>query len=249
MGKWLSKLGLRWDEIKQKLSNEGALNKQYDPDLDGKIADAEIKDVDWAKILNKPDLSVYEEKANKGQADGYCELDANALIPLTRIPSTLTGKDADSVDGYHASAFEKVANKGQPNGYCELDANGKVPKERLPPTGSLYASDESEVSTTSTSPTSVKEFNLVKLASIGHDWKKMKVIAELKTSNSAQTTKLDVVIGGSTKATLTTTSTGYVLKTAEIDISGLGNGKHFVQFKLYTTGATAYLRLLEVWVE
>jgi hypothetical protein len=45
--------------------------------------------------------SGFEDKANKAQAAGYCDLDASALVPLTRIPTTLTGKDADLVDGQH----------------------------------------------------------------------------------------------------------------------------------------------------
>jgi len=42
-----------------------------------------------------------ENVANKGIANGYCGLDTNALIPLANIPQILTGKDADTVDGYH----------------------------------------------------------------------------------------------------------------------------------------------------
>lgn len=34
--------GLSWEEIKALLQSEGALNKQYDPDLDGKISTADI---------------------------------------------------------------------------------------------------------------------------------------------------------------------------------------------------------------
>jgi len=42
-----------------------------------------------------------ENVSNKGIANGYCGLDTNALIPLANIPQILTGKDADTVDGYH----------------------------------------------------------------------------------------------------------------------------------------------------
>jgi len=62
----------------------------------------------------------------KGQANGLATLDGNALVPLSQIPTPLTGKDADTVDGYHASDLEKVANKGVANGYASLDANGLV---------------------------------------------------------------------------------------------------------------------------
>jgi len=68
----------------------------------------------------------FERTSNKGIANGYASLDTNALVPLSQIPTPLTGKDADTVDGYHASSFEKVANKGVANGYASLDANGNV---------------------------------------------------------------------------------------------------------------------------
>jgi hypothetical protein len=43
-----------------------------------------------------------EKIANKGAANGYCGLDASALIALASIPTNLTGKNADQVDGCHA---------------------------------------------------------------------------------------------------------------------------------------------------
>lgn len=42
-------------------------------------------------------------------------LDASALIPLAQIPATLTGKDADTLDGSHAAAFA-LAGAGVTNG-------------------------------------------------------------------------------------------------------------------------------------
>ena len=63
-------------------------------------------------------------------------LDASQIttgtLSLDRIPSTLTGKDADSVDGYEGADLEKVANKGVANGYCPLDSSGLVPQANLP---------------------------------------------------------------------------------------------------------------------
>ena len=41
-------------------------------------------------------------------------------------------KDADTVDGKHATDFEQVANKGVANGYAPLDANSHVPVANLP---------------------------------------------------------------------------------------------------------------------
>lgn len=68
---------------------------------------------------------------------------------LDRIPNTLTGKDADKLDGYHASDlialigdadtldgydssdFEKVANKGAAGGYCPLNGYGLVDRSYI----------------------------------------------------------------------------------------------------------------------
>jgi hypothetical protein len=68
----------------------------------------------------------FERTSNKGIANGYASLDVNALVPLSQIPTPLTGKDADTVDGYHGSDLEKVANKGVANGYASLNSNGLV---------------------------------------------------------------------------------------------------------------------------
>ncbi len=38
------------------------------------------------------------------------KLDANGEVPLANIPTPLTGKDADTVDGYHGTAFEQSAD-------------------------------------------------------------------------------------------------------------------------------------------
>ena len=42
-------------------------------------------------------------QVEKAAANGVATLDANIKIPLAQIPTTLTGKDADTVDGKHAS--------------------------------------------------------------------------------------------------------------------------------------------------
>ncbi len=100
---------------------------QYDKDADGIIDQA--KDADTVDGKHATD---FEQVANKGAANGYCDLDANSLVPLSRIPTPLTGKDADTVDGKHATDFEQVANKGAANGYAPLDANSHVPVANLP---------------------------------------------------------------------------------------------------------------------
>lgn len=42
-----------------------------------------------------------EDSANKGASNGYCGL-TGGVVALTNIPTPLTGKSADMVDGYHA---------------------------------------------------------------------------------------------------------------------------------------------------
>jgi hypothetical protein len=82
----------------------------------------------------------YQKESEKGIASGYCDLDASALVPLARIPATLTGKDADTVDTYHATSLEKTANKGVASGYASLDTNTKVVQDPANATATPTAS-------------------------------------------------------------------------------------------------------------
>ncbi len=43
-------------------------------------------------------------------ANNVLKLDASGLVPLANIPTPLTGKDADTVDGSHASAFAAASD-------------------------------------------------------------------------------------------------------------------------------------------
>jgi len=113
----------------------------------------------------------------------------------------------------------------------------------------LIASDETELSTTSTSNVSLKQFNMVKLSGAGLNWSKMTIVVEGYIDTSGQTAYLDIYIGGTKYATITWTETSYTLKYKIIDISGLGDGKHLVDLQMRVTGGTGYLRLVEVWVE
>lgn len=70
--------------------------------------------------------------ASKAAAGGLCDLDGSTLVPLARIPATLTGKDADTLDTLHAASFERVANKGAANGYASLDGSTLVPLTQMP---------------------------------------------------------------------------------------------------------------------
>ncbi len=62
----------------------------------------------YANLNSKVSDATLEKQENRGQASGYCDLDASALVPLARIPATLTGKDADTVDGDHKTDLEST---------------------------------------------------------------------------------------------------------------------------------------------
>ncbi|MBI5970873.1 MAG: hypothetical protein HY884_06935, partial [Deltaproteobacteria bacterium] len=46
--------------------------------------------------------------SEKGAPLGVATLDGSSFIPLSQIPVTLTGKDADTLDGYHAAGLAKA---------------------------------------------------------------------------------------------------------------------------------------------
>jgi hypothetical protein len=78
-------------------------------------------------------------------ANNILLLDTNGLVPLTNIPNVLTGKDADTVDGKHATDFvQKVSNaqiilgftgwsrnNGEANVLGEISANNVSGDARL----------------------------------------------------------------------------------------------------------------------
>ena len=70
--------------------------------------------------------------ASKAAASGLCDLDGSSLVPLARIPATLTGKDADTLDTLHAASFEHVANKGAASGYAALDGASRIEADHAP---------------------------------------------------------------------------------------------------------------------
>jgi len=151
----------------------------------------------------------------------------------THSPSDITpqgsgsGLDADTLDGLHASDILAQAGGGK----------------------ALVAADESEVSTTSTSNVSMKQFNLVKLSSVGNDWNTLTVIAEGYVDTSGETATLDVYVGGNLEGTITWTETSYTIKYVQIDVSGLADGKYLVDLQMRVSGGTGYLQLVEAWVE
>lgn len=55
-------------------------------------------------------------------------------LALGWLPSALTGKDADTLDGFEGAALEKTANKGANNGYAGLNGSGQVALSTIPST-------------------------------------------------------------------------------------------------------------------
>lgn len=91
-----------------------------------------------------------QNAAQKGVANGYASLDANARLPVAQSPYTFTPIDAatkaaaNGVASLDASTRlpvaqspytftpENAANKGAANGYAGLGSDGKVPSAQLP---------------------------------------------------------------------------------------------------------------------
>jgi hypothetical protein len=111
----------------------------------------------------------------------------------------------------------------------------------------LIAFDDTELSTTSTSYTSLKNFRFIKDSTKRMGWKKLYVYAEAYQATSGQTTYLGIYIDGTLKAEITWTETSYTLKSTTIDISTAGDGIRSFDAQVKVTGGTGYLRLLEVY--
>ncbi len=79
----------------------------------------------------------FEEKSNKGQADGYVGLDANSEILVSEIPtlpqSNITNLITDLASKETLLGFtpENVANKNIANGYAGLDSSALIPNSEL----------------------------------------------------------------------------------------------------------------------
>jgi hypothetical protein len=111
----------------------------------------------------------------------------------------------------------------------------------------LIAFDDTELSTTSTSYISLKNFRFIKDSTRGMGWNKLYVYAEAYQATSGQTTYLGIYIDGSLKVEITWTETSYTLKSTVIDISTVSNGIRSFDAQMKVTGGTGYLRLLEVY--
>ncbi len=116
----------------------------------------------------------------------------------------------------------------------------------------VYVGDETEVSVTGVTETEVKNFSLVKSASIA-DWVKLHIQAEMKTSNALHAATMKIYFDNevSPRITLSSTSATYELQTGNADVSDVSVGKHVIHVKLVSAnaGATAHNDLLDVFTE
>jgi len=112
----------------------------------------------------------------------------------------------------------------------------------------LLTADETELSTTSTSYTSMKYFDFVMDRTRGYSWNKLVVYAEAYNNTSGQTTYVGVFVDNesSPRLELTYTATSYTLKSGDISISDLSDGIHKIDIRVKVTGGTGYIRLTEV---
>lgn len=88
---------------------------------------------------------------------------------------------------------------------------------------SNYIPDNTEKGASGTTWTTIKTFRIYKSAALGLDWKRMKVASELLTTDGTQTAQAIVSGGGLSTPIMTTTTTTYALRTAEIDVSGIAS--------------------------
>lgn len=118
----------------------------------------------------------------------------------------------------------------------------------------LYWGDETEKSTTSTSPVVIKQSRLYRGSGHGFKFNRLYVIAEIRSS-SGGTTTLQCRLGGSTISLGTTTGGAYTVISAVIDITVIpafaDPSLNLVEFLLHTSAGSsvAFNRTVEVYVE
>jgi len=179
--------------------------------------------------------------------------DKNTIVAIKKIDSSANAVTIDAgtstIDG-----SSTVQITGQNDVYLLVGdgSDWRVIVEPVSSTGYIapYAADESELSTTSTSYKTLKEFNLVKIATAGISPSTMLVVVEAYNDTSGQTTYVGIYVDGSLQQEILFTENSYTLKYTTIDVSGLSdNSRHLVEIKVKVSGGTGYLRHLEVYVK
>jgi hypothetical protein len=112
----------------------------------------------------------------------------------------------------------------------------------------FYAGDETQVSSTSTTPELKKQFTSVFDSSYGIKPRYINVIARIWNSAAGNTTYLNVTLEGCNGITLPATSTTQTKVTGSIPVASCGDGFYSTKIYLYTTsGGTAYNDLIEFY--
>lgn len=125
---------------------------------------------------------------------------------------------------------------------------GKVEEGALPLTeGGPARSDETEVSTTSTTYAVQKTWNAVINATELNAPEKAVLHSETRGDGSGNTVYAALFIDGTKYIEATTTSGTYALLKGGADISGLTEGIHTFELQLKVSAGTGYNRLTEVW--
>ena len=170
--------------------------------------------------------------------------DAEAIAAVWGAAGAGSGLDADKLRG--------LIPGNDANNLLKLGADGKVPLANLPPiqTRFLYAGDETECSVKGTTQVAVKTLRVVKSASAGMDIKKLSFVATLKTTNGG-IGRLRVYVDGTLRATLSTTSTEYVVVTGAYAPAWADNTVHTLEVRLHNSSGshTTYNQVFEVYVE
>lgn len=97
-----------------------------------------VPQIDWANLTSKPNVEVTD---NKGQANGYAELDGTGKVPAaqSQVESVNTRTGAITLDKTDVG-LSNVTNEAQvpltqraaANGVATLDANSKIPTSQIP---------------------------------------------------------------------------------------------------------------------
>jgi len=186
----------------------------------------------WDNIPDKP--SEYPPEAHTHDASditsGTLSLDRIPLIPYTKLDTVNTPSDGQVLS--YSATDDKLKWVDMGGGGV-----GRV----------LIGADETEVTTTSKSYTTMKQLKLYK-DSTDFNWKTLYVLARIKNSGS-YTTYVAVYIDGSLYAEDSKSGTSYAVKKLVIDISGLSDGVHNVEIKIKVSGGTGYIEFTEVWAE
>ena len=106
--------------------------------------------------------------------------------------------------------------------------------------------DETEVSSSSTEYETVKELHVIKEEG-KTDWKKLRIILELKHSTGEASAYAAVYFDGELKLEFNSRSLVYEVFSGDIDLTNVGSGAHLMELKMKVESGIAYNRTFEVY--